>query len=78
MSSVELPIYRLPVGAGTRVGSARVVIDRNNERYIDGSRVAEAVPSGIFLLLTLANGTKMTVKQDEYAALKSTRKGKGK
>jgi hypothetical protein len=56
MSGSEIPIYRLPLSPGQRVGSIRVVKDRNHRVYIDGHKIASSVQSGDFLVLTLDDG----------------------
>lgn len=69
MSRTSLSIYRLPIAPGARVGSVRVVIDRNQKVYVNGSKVVAAVTSGDFLILTLANDSKYYVKSSEYERL---------
>ena len=66
MSKKTLPIYRLPVASTTQIGQVRIVIDRNQQAYVDGSKVLSANPSGPFLILTLANQQVYYVKADEY------------
>ena len=65
--SKQLSIYRLPTSRAARIGALRVVIDRNGQVYLAGSRVASIAPSGDFLILTLANDQIYYVKADEYA-----------
>ena len=67
MSKRSLSIYRLPTARAARIGAVRVVLDRNQQVYIAGSRVTAAAPSGDFLILTLANDQVYYVKADEYA-----------
>jgi hypothetical protein len=67
MSKLSLSIYRLPTPRAARIGAVRVVLDRNNQVYVAGSRVAATAPSGEFLILTLANDEMYYVKADEYA-----------
>ena len=67
MSKLSLSIYRLPTPRAARIGAVRVVLDRNQQMYIAGSRVAATAPSGDFLILTLANDQMYYVKADEYA-----------
>lgn len=69
MSKKMLPIYRLPVAKTTQIGQVRIVIDRNQQAYIDGSKVLGASPSGDFLILTLANDQILYVKADDYQAI---------
>jgi hypothetical protein len=76
--SKTLSIYRLPIPRAARIGAVRVVIDRNQKVYVDGSRVEATAPSGEFLILTLANEQMYYVKADEYAQARagSVRKSK--
>ena len=67
MSKISLSIYRLPTPRAARIGAARMVIDRNQQVYLAGSRVETTAPSGEFLIVTLANGQACYVKADEYA-----------
>ena len=67
MSKISLSIYRLPTPRAARIGAVRVVTDRNQQVYVAGSRVEATVPSGDFLILTLANDQIYYVKADEYA-----------
>jgi hypothetical protein len=67
MSKQSLSIYRLPTPRAARIGAVRVVIDRNGQIYVAGSRVESMVPSGDFLILTLANEQTYYVKAAEYA-----------
>jgi hypothetical protein len=67
MSKISLSIYRLPTPRAARVGAVRVVMDRNQQVYVAGSRVESTAPSGDFLILTLANNQAYYVKADEYA-----------
>ncbi|HJZ46593.1 MAG TPA: hypothetical protein VKE41_05485 [Roseiflexaceae bacterium] len=71
MSKLSLSIYRLPTARAARIGAVRVVLDRNQQIYVAGSRVASAAPSGDFLILTLANDQVYYVKADEYARLRT-------
>ena len=73
MSGTTLPIYRLPLPTATRVGQVRVVIDRNNQRYINNSKVISAVQSGDFSILTLANDTVYYVKTKDYQEVQPAR-----
>ena len=67
MSKISLSIYRLPTPRAARIGAVRMVIDRNQQVYLAGSRVESTAPSGEFLIVTLANGQAYYVKADEYA-----------
>jgi hypothetical protein len=69
MRGTTLPIYRLPTRTATQVGQVQVVTDRNNQHYVDGSRVLSATSSGDFHILTLANGSVYYVKTQDYTAL---------
>ena len=72
MSKQSLSIYRLPIPRAARIGAVRVVIDRNQQVYVAGSRVAAKVLSGDFLILTLANDQTYYVKADDYAQASAT------
>jgi hypothetical protein len=74
MRGTPLPIYRLPTPTATQIGRVGVVIDRNNQHYINGSRVLSATPSGDYHILTLANGEEYYVKTSDYAALPSAQR----
>ena len=67
MSKISLSIYRLPTPRAARIGAVRVVMDRNQQVYVAGSRVESTTPSGEFLIVTLANNQAYYVKADEYA-----------
>jgi hypothetical protein len=69
MSGTSLPIYRLPIPTATQIGQVRVVTDRHNQHYVNGSRVLSATPSGDFHVLMLANGAVYYVKTRDYTAL---------
>jgi hypothetical protein len=69
MRGTPLPIYRLPTATSTQIGRVGVTTDRNNQHYVDGSRVESAVASGEFQILTLANGKVYYVKSKDYHAL---------
>jgi hypothetical protein len=73
MSGTTLPIYRLPLPTSTRVGQVRVVIDRNNQHYINDRKVISAVQSGDFSILTLANDAVYYVKTKDYEQLRHGR-----
>jgi hypothetical protein len=74
MRGTPLPIYRLPTATSTQIGRVGVVTDRNNQHYVNGSRVLSATPSGDFQILTLANGEIYYVKTSDYAALPAARR----
>jgi hypothetical protein len=76
MRGTPLPIYRLPTRTATQVGQVRVVTDRNNQHYIDGSRVLSATPSGDFHVVTLANGSVYYVKTRDYTALPAAQRSR--
>jgi len=67
MSKISLSIYRLPTPRAARIGAVRLVMDRNQQVYVAGSRVESTAPSGDFLILMLANNHAYYVKADEYA-----------
>ncbi len=73
MARLSLAIYRLPTARATQVGAMRVVVDRHQQLYINGSKVVTADPSGDFLILTLANGQVYYVKAREYEQLRTNR-----
>jgi hypothetical protein len=73
MARLFLAIYRLPTARATQVGAMRVVVDRHQQLYMDGSKVVTADPSGDFLILTLANGQVYYVKAREYEQLRTNR-----
>jgi hypothetical protein len=72
MSKLSLSIYRLPTPRAARIGAVRVVLDRNQQVYVAGSRVESVAPSGEFLILTLANDEMYYVKADEYAQARAS------
>ena len=67
MSKASVSIYRLPTPRAARIGAVRIVLDRNRQVYVAGSRVEASAPSGDFLILTLANEQVYYVKAAEYA-----------
>jgi hypothetical protein len=69
MSASTLAFYRLPILTATQIGRVRVVIDRNRQVYVAGSKVVSATASGDFLILTLANDQVYYVKARDYQAL---------
>ena len=71
-SSTTLAIYRLPTARAAEVGHVRVVIDRYQQRYVEGSRVVTAAPSGDFLILKLANEQVYYVKAKDYQRIQTT------
>lgn len=73
MARLSLAIYRLPTARATQVGAMRVVVGRNQQLYMDGSKVVTADPSGDFLILTLANGQVYYVKAQDYEQLRTSR-----
>jgi hypothetical protein len=74
VGNLTLAIYRLPIATATRVGHLRVVIDRNRQVYLAGSKVVSAAPSGEFLVLTLANEQVYYVKARDYHDLQASPK----
>ena len=74
MSNLTIAFYRLPIATATQIGRLRVVIDRNKQVYVDGSKVLSANPSGDFLILTLANDKVYYVKAADYRTLGSAPK----
>ena len=51
-----LSIYRLPTASATRIGSVRIVKDRNGKIYADGAKVITANTSGEHTVLEVADG----------------------
>lgn len=76
MGSLTIAIYRLPVLKAAQIGQARVVIDRNQQVYLAGSRVVSIVPSGDFLIVTLANEEIYYVRSRDYEQLRSARRAR--
>ena len=76
MRGTPLPIYRLPISTSTQIGQVRVVTDRNNQHYVNGSRLLSATPSGDFHILTLADGSVYYVKTQDYTALPAARRSR--
>ena len=70
MSGTQIPIYRLPIAARHRVGSIKVVKDRNGKIYVDGSRVEQTEVSGEFYILTLKDGRSYYVLARELEAVR--------
>jgi hypothetical protein len=70
MSRLEIALYRLPIPTASRIGHARVVLDRNGKVYINGSRVEEQHESGPFLILTAGDGQTYYVKTADYVGLR--------
>lgn len=71
MSGSVLAIYRLPIAKSAQIGTVRVVLDRHQQVYIEGSKVVAAVPSTDFLVVTLANEQVYYVKAADYQALQT-------
>ena len=69
MSKTTLPFYRLPTKTATQIGRVRIVVDRNQQAYVAGSRVVSAAPSGEFMVLTLADEQVYYVKAQEYQSI---------
>ena len=56
MSGTMLAIYRLPTASATKIGSLRIVKDRNGKVYADGNKVVSATVTGAHTVLELADG----------------------
>ena len=56
MSGTMLAIYRLPTASATKIGSVRIVKDRNGKVYADGNKVVSATVTGAHTVLELADG----------------------
>ncbi len=56
MSGMILAAYRLPTASATKIGSVRIVKDRNGKVYADGSKVISANVAGEHTVLELADG----------------------
>ena len=74
MSGQPLAIYRLPVANAARVGTVRVVRDRNGRYYTNGSKVDATEEIGEFTGLTAADGRTYYVRTAELVALAGPRK----
>lgn len=66
MAKKTLAIYRLPIPTATQIGQVRAVVDRNQQVYVDGSKVIATMSSGDFLTLTTANQQTYYVKSRDY------------
>jgi len=69
VGKVTLPFYRLPTNSATQIGQVRMVVDRNQQAYLAGSRVMSALPSGDFMVLTLADEQVYYVKTRDYQSI---------
>jgi hypothetical protein len=76
MTNATIPFYRLPITTATQIGRVRIVVDRNKQVYIAGSKVVSADPSADFLILTLANDQVYYVKARAYQEVLSGRSGR--
>jgi len=76
VSRMTLAFYRLPTPTATQIGHLRAVVDRNQQVYLAGSKVVRAVPSGDFMVVTLANELVYYVKASDYQALRERPKRK--
>ena len=56
MSGTMLAAYRLPTASATKIGSVRIVKDRNGKIYADGSKVVSATAAGAHTVLEMADG----------------------
>lgn len=77
MGKMTLAIYRLPTLKAAQIGHVRVVIDRNRQVYLAGSRVVAATPSGDFLIVTLANDQVYYVRARDYAEVQASGRARG-
>ncbi|GAB4213248.1 MAG: hypothetical protein OHK0022_50130 [Roseiflexaceae bacterium] len=75
MAKKTLAIYRLPIPTATQIGQVRAVVDRNQQVYVDGSKVITTTPNGDFLALTTANQQTYYVKSNDYQQLLPTPRG---
>ncbi len=75
MAKKTLAIYRLPIPTATQIGQVRAVVDRNQQIYVDGSKVVATAPNGDFLTLTTANQQTYYVKSRDYQQLIPTPRG---
>jgi hypothetical protein len=69
MSSKTLATYRLPIPSATKIGSLRIVTDRNKVHYADGSKIIEAIERGVHTIITLADGRSFYVLTKEFQRL---------
>lgn len=56
MSGMMIAFYRLPTASATKIGSVRIVKDRNGKIYADGARIDSASVAGAHTILELADG----------------------
>jgi hypothetical protein len=56
MSGTMLATYRLPTASATKIGSVRIVKDRNGKVYADRNKVVSATVAGAHTILELADG----------------------
>jgi hypothetical protein len=56
MSGTMIAAYRLPIASATKIGSVRIVKDRNGKVYADGNKIVSATVAGAHTVLELADG----------------------
>jgi hypothetical protein len=70
-----LAAYRLPTASATKIGSVRIVKDRNGKVYADGNKVVSAAVAGAHTVLELADGRSFYVLSSD---LQRVPKAKGR
>lgn len=73
MSGQPVAIYRLPAANAARVGTVRVVRDRNGRYYTNGSKAEVTEEIGEFTGLTSADGRVYYVRTADLVALAGSR-----
>jgi hypothetical protein len=75
LSGTMLATYRLPSANITKIGSVRIVKDRNGKVYADGTKVVSATVVGAHTMLEVADGRTFYVLTSE---LQRVPKAKGR
>ena len=70
-----LATYRMPTASSTKIGSVRIVKDRNGKVYANGTKAVSATVMGVHTLLELADGRNFYVLTSE---LQRVPKAKGR
>jgi hypothetical protein len=73
LSGTMLATYRLPSAGSTKIGSVRIVKDRNGKVYADGTRVVSTSVVGVHTMLELANGRTFSVLTNELQGVPKAR-----
>jgi hypothetical protein len=69
MSGTMIAIYRVPTPRAARVGQVRVIKDRNNRLYVEGSKISNTNEIGDYTALNLADGRVYYVRTDDFQQL---------